>query len=222
MNTDLQNALYKAWPQTFRQKELSPADTSMCWGIQCEDGWAGLIGALCEVTTAHARTGAHPVLAATTVKEKLASLRVHFNQRCEFCDGARRLVEALSTRVCEVSGRPGVRCALWGGGVKTLAPEIAVQLGFEVDQPAQPNRHGSNSVPAGWHGIVESLIEVTTNCGSEVLLEFGSGRGRLSVTAPPGSNAFILGAAAAAIAASIRTDAETWTNSGPTIRGLAL
>ena len=209
MNTDLQNALYETWPQTFRQKDLDPADTSMCWGIQCDDGWAGLVDALCEVTTAHARTGAHPVLAATTVKEKFASLRVHFDQHCEFCDGARRLVEALSTRVCEVSGRPGVRCTARGGGVKTLAPDIAVQLEFEVDQPAQPHRHESNAVPAGWHGIVDSLIEVTTNCGSEVVLEFGLGRGRLSVAAPPGSNACILGAAAAAIAASTRTDAET-------------
>ena len=209
MNIDLENALYEAWPQTFRQKDLGPAETSMCWGIQCDDGWAGLIDALCEVTTAHAWAGAHAVLAATTVKQKVASLRVHFDQHCEFCHGARRLVEALSTRICEVTGRPGVRCTARGRGVKTLAPDIAVRLGFEVDQPAQPHGHESNAVPAGWHGIVDSLMEVTTNCGSEVVPEFGLGRGRLSVTAPPGSDACILGAVAAAIAASSRTDAET-------------
>jgi hypothetical protein len=158
MNTDRQNALYEAWPQIFRQKDLGPADTSMCWGVQCDDGWAGLIDALCAVTTAHAHTGAHPVLAATTVKQKFASLRVHFDQRCEFCDGARRLVEAFSTRVCEVTGRPGVRCAALGGGVKTLASDIAVQLGFEVDQPEQPHRHESKAVPAGWHSIADSLV----------------------------------------------------------------
>src|SRR6266404_4022558 len=104
MNTDLQNAVYDGWPQIFRQKELDPACTSMCWGIQCDDGWAGLIDALCAVTTAHARTGSHPTLAATTVKEKFASLRVHFDQHCEFCGGARLLVEAFSTRVCEATG----------------------------------------------------------------------------------------------------------------------
>jgi hypothetical protein len=209
MNTDLQNALYEAWPGIFRQKDLGPADTSMCWGIQCDDGWVGLIDVLCAVTSAHARTGAHPVLAATTMKQKIASLRVHFDQHCEFCDGARRLVEAVSTRVCEMSGRPGVRCTARGRGVKTLSTDVAVQLGFEVDQPAQPHRDQCNAVPSGWHGIVESLIEVTTNCGSEVLLEFGSGQGRLAVIAPPESDACILGAVAAAIAASARTDAET-------------
>jgi hypothetical protein len=215
MNTDLQNALYEAWPRTFRQKNLGPADTSMCWGFQCDDGWAGLVDALCEVTTAHARTGAHPVLAAITVKQKFASLRVYFDQRCEFCDGARRLVEALSTRVCEVSGRPGGRCTARGGGVKTLGPDIAVQLGFDIDQPEQPLPRLNSEIPAGWHGIVASLIEATTDRGSEAVLEFGLGRGRLSVAAPPGSNAFILGAAAAAIAASTRTDAETGQVLGP-------
>jgi hypothetical protein len=202
MNTDLQNALYEAWPQIFRQKDLSPADTSMCWGIQCEDGWTGLVDALCEVTTAHARTGAHPVLAATTVKEKFASLRVHFDQHCEFCHGAGLLIEALSTRVCEVTGRPGVRCIARVGGVKTLSPDAAVQLGFEVDQSVRPHGHESDAVPAAWRGIVDSLIAVMTNCGSGVVLEFGSVRGCLSVAAPADSDECIVGAAAAAIAAS--------------------
>jgi hypothetical protein len=209
MNTDLQNALYETWPQIFRQKYLGPAETSMCWGIQCDDGWAGLIDALCKVTTAHARAGAHAVLAATTVKQKVASLRVHFDQHCEFCYGARRLVEALSTRICEVTGRPGLRFTARVGGVKTLSPDFAGQLGFEVDQPEQPGRPVSNAVPAGWHGIVDSLIEVRTVCGFEVVLEFELGRGRVSATVPPGSEACILGAVAAAIAASRRTDAET-------------
>jgi hypothetical protein len=56
---------------------------------------------------------------------------------------------------------------------------------------------------------VDSLIEVTTNCGSEVMLEFGSAHGSLSVAAPGGSDECTLGAAATAIAASARTDAET-------------
>src|SRR4051812_43815579 len=116
MNSDHQNALYRAWPEIFRQKGLNPASTSMCWGLQCDDGWAGLIDALCEVTTAHARTCAHPELAATTVKQKFGSLRAHFKEWCEYCDGARKLVEVFSARVCEVSGRPGVLCGARGRG----------------------------------------------------------------------------------------------------------
>jgi hypothetical protein len=46
------------------------------------------------------------------------------------------------------------------------------------------------------------------NCGFEVVLEFGSARGRFSVAVPAGSDERILGAAAA-IAASSRTYAGT-------------
>jgi hypothetical protein len=106
-------------------------------------------------------------------------------------------------------GPTGVLCTAPGRGVKTLAPNVAVQLGFDIDQPEQLPPRPNNEIPAGWHGIVDSFIEVTTNCGSEVVLEFGSGRGRLSVAVPAGSDERILGAAAAAIAASSRTDAET-------------
>jgi hypothetical protein len=152
MNTDLQNALYETWPQIFRQKDLGPAETSTCWGIQGDDGWAGLVDALCEVTTAHAYTGAHPVLAATTVKEKFASLRVHFDQHCEFCYGARRLVEAFSTRICEVTGRPGLRCTATGGGVKTLAAQSPCSLvSRSISQRGRfsPKEHGACGLV--WH-----------------------------------------------------------------------
>ena len=62
MNGDHQNALCRAWPAIFRLKDLDPLSTSMCWGIQCDDGWAGLIDVLCEVTTAHARARTPPFL----------------------------------------------------------------------------------------------------------------------------------------------------------------
>jgi hypothetical protein len=209
MNTDLQNALYKAWPRIFRQKALGPADTSMCWGIQCGDGWAGLIGALCEVTTAHARTGAHPVPVATTVKQKFASLRVHFDQHCEFCDGARRLVEAFSKRICEVTGRPGVRCTARGGGVKTLAPDIAVRLGFEVDQPEPPQFPAKCGVPVGWQGIADSLVAVVAILSPSTMLRFEVGDDGLRVTPSENSDQRVLGAAACAVALSRRTEADS-------------
>jgi hypothetical protein len=49
------------------------------------------------------------------------------------------LVEALSTRVCEVTGQPGVRSTTRGGGVKTPSPATAVQVGFDAGERAQPH-----------------------------------------------------------------------------------
>ena len=58
MTPELQDALYRAWPETFRQKDWDQMRTAMCWGFQCGNGWWGLIDAVCEVLTAHAQSGA--------------------------------------------------------------------------------------------------------------------------------------------------------------------
>src|SRR5260370_21681589 len=168
MNDDAQNALYAAWPEIFRQKDLERTITSMCWGMECDNGWAGL-------------TGAHAVLAATTVKQKLGSLRVHFNERCKFCDGARLMIEAISARVCEVSGRPGVLRGARGGGVKTLSPDIANQLGFEVERTDPRSRFAHPEVPVGWQGIVAALVGLAVNRSATTEFDFGTAQDCLRV-----------------------------------------
>jgi hypothetical protein len=209
MNSDPQDALYAAWPEVFRQEHLDPASTSMRWGIQCDDGWAGLIDALCEVTTAHARAGTHSVLAITTVKQKLGTLRVHFDARCEFCDGARKMVEAFSARVCEVSARPGVLCGGHGGSVKTLSAEVADQLGFKVERPEQMQCLANTEVPAGWQGIVTSLVTLAGNLNPRPVLDVDATQDGLRVVLPNDSDQSLLGSTACAMAISRRTNPAT-------------
>jgi hypothetical protein len=209
MGRDTQRALYGAWPQIFRQKDLDPTSTSMCWGIQCDEGWAGLVDALCEVTAAHARAGAHPVLAATGVKQKLGTLRVHFDARCGYCDGAGRMVEAFSARLCEVSGRPGVLCGGHGGGVKTLAPDIADQLGLKVERTDQAQRSVNPEVPAGWQGIVDALVGLAGNLSPGSAIDIGMAQDRLRVGLSNASDYSLLGATACAAAISRRTNPAT-------------
>ena len=43
-----QEKLFKKYPKIFRQKDLSPTVTAMCWGIETGEGWYGLIDLLCE------------------------------------------------------------------------------------------------------------------------------------------------------------------------------
>ena len=47
MNKNLQDKLYKSYPNIFRQKDLSMKETAMCWGIACGDGWYNIIDVLC-------------------------------------------------------------------------------------------------------------------------------------------------------------------------------
>lgn len=49
MNKDLQNKLYETFPEIFAQKDMSPQQTAMCWGISCGDGWYNIIETLCEM-----------------------------------------------------------------------------------------------------------------------------------------------------------------------------
>jgi len=164
MTPELQDALYRAWPETFRQKDWDETRTAMCWGFQCGDGWWGLIDAVCEVMTAHARGGAHGILEATTVKQKLGGLRFYVDGDCEFCRGARRLAERYSELVCEESGWPGRRMTAkppyWT--VKTLAPDVAEHLAF-TDGGSSDTLAGAapiEGVPPGWQRLAHTVIEL--------------------------------------------------------------
>ena len=53
MKTDKQNELFKKYPNIFKQKDLSPQQTAMCWGIACGDGWFSIIDSLCFNIKSH-------------------------------------------------------------------------------------------------------------------------------------------------------------------------
>ena len=47
MHRDLQETLYEKYDKLFRQRNLSPSETCMCWGIAIGDGWYDIIDELC-------------------------------------------------------------------------------------------------------------------------------------------------------------------------------
>lgn len=47
MDLKLQNKLFEKYPKIFKQRDLSPQETCMCWGINCGDGWYDIIDRLC-------------------------------------------------------------------------------------------------------------------------------------------------------------------------------
>ncbi len=163
MTPELQDALYRAWPETFRQKDWDATRTAMCWGFQCGDGWSGLIDAVCEVMTAHARSGAHGILEATTVKQKWGGLRFYVDGDCEFCQGVLRLAEHYSELVCEETGRPGWKMAEKPYGmVKTLAPDVAEHLTFTGGRRGDPLAGAApvEGVPLGWQRLALAVMEL--------------------------------------------------------------
>ena len=47
MKKELQQKLFKDYPDLFIQKDWTPQQTCMCWGIACGDGWYNIIENLC-------------------------------------------------------------------------------------------------------------------------------------------------------------------------------
>lgn len=48
MNGNLQEQIYKKYPEIFLQKDLDMQQTCMCWGLECGDGWYLIIDTLCS------------------------------------------------------------------------------------------------------------------------------------------------------------------------------
>ena len=127
MNKELQTRLFEKYPEIFKQKDLTPQETCMCWGITCGDGWHDLIDELCgeiqnrvdnvnrnrKYKLKNSQPSLVPVSVeeficeAVQVKEKWGGLRFYVCGGDEFIQGAISLAESLSLKTCEICGKPG-------------------------------------------------------------------------------------------------------------------
>lgn len=136
MRAELDKKLYEKYPDIFRQKDLPPQQTAMCWGISCGDGWFKILDTLCDwLTTMEEFTGAQ--VEAVQVKEKFGGLRFYFTVRnCRVNDMCFPVIkemicfmELYSEQVCEVCGQLG-ELSRKNGWRKTLCEEHRDELGY--------------------------------------------------------------------------------------------
>jgi hypothetical protein len=107
MRADLDALLCERYPALFAQRHLPMAQTAMCWGFSCGDGWFNLIDELCAKLQAGVASGAFPQPEAVQVKEKFGELRFYLSGET---DEAIDLVEEATQRsmtICEVRGASG-------------------------------------------------------------------------------------------------------------------
>jgi len=127
MKLDNQNKLFEKYPKIFKQKDLSPQETAMCWGISCGDGWFGIIDCLCSNIKNHVENvnrkvnyeyeqkkksivpikANYLVCEATQVKSKFGGLRFYVNSNDEYIRGLISMAESMSYKTCEECGNPG-------------------------------------------------------------------------------------------------------------------
>jgi hypothetical protein len=137
MNTELTEKLYAEFPYLYRGHTKSPAESSMCWGFECGDGWFMLIHKLSRDLTDHLEKNPALNLAVMQVKSKLGSFRYYVDGGD---DVTRRLIDDASERakhICELTGKEGRMCVSATGRGRfsrspsmVLCDEKAKELGY--------------------------------------------------------------------------------------------
>ena len=74
MNQENTKKLIDDFPNLYKQKDLPPIQSLMCFGFECGDGWFDL---LCKLSEKLSKD--HPEVEAVQVKEKYGGLRFYIN-----------------------------------------------------------------------------------------------------------------------------------------------
>jgi len=127
----------------------------MVTDIKCGPGWKNLISSLLTTIQNHIDyTNRYTDTLVEQIKiqniiEKAGSLRVYYGGTgSSEIDAMIAVTCEISTTICEISGAPGCTYAK-DGWFKTLSPEIAAMLGYELDQRASDSDSGAGTEAAG-------------------------------------------------------------------------
>lgn len=109
MSPELTKQLYDKFPDLFKEKDLPPEQSNMCWGFECSDGWYNIIFTLCSLIQIHqkSQTPDYKPVVVQQVKEKFGTLRFYYYGGDDTVLGMVAYAEAISGMTCEVCGDRG-------------------------------------------------------------------------------------------------------------------
>ena len=104
MSPELTKQLYDKFPDLFKEKDLPPEQSNMCWGFECSDGWYNIIFTLCSLIQIHqkSQTPDYKPVVVQQVKEKFGTLRFYYTGGDDTVLGMVAYAEAISGMTCEV------------------------------------------------------------------------------------------------------------------------
>ena len=146
--------LIKLYPTLLVLRESDDKNIRSVTAISCGPGWKNLISSLLTsmqryIDYANRYTDV-PVeqIKIQYILEKAGSLRVYYTGFDTSIDAMIAVTCEISKTICEISGAPGSTYAK-DGWFKTLSPEIAAMLGYELDQRASDSELGAGMDAAG-------------------------------------------------------------------------
>ncbi len=152
--------LIRTHPELFRHiNEAPPIWPISERGIECDEGWFGLLEALCADLRARTRTG-DPRLQFRQIKEKFSRLRIYHSRPVSCPQKALiRNAERLSAYICRRCGAkcpslPGpvpaeALCALHGGAQPTPAEPPPSTIG-DINKACASSPHPAHRALARW------------------------------------------------------------------------
>ncbi len=137
MDAELQNQLYGKYPDLFSNRNKSPRESCMAWGIECNNGWYELLASVCWRIFQHERNISDRIrirnkdlmpndqsdmeyipVKFDQIKEKYGGLRVYYSGGDNYIRGVVSMAEEYSYKVCGVCGNAGKPNK--GGWITTL------------------------------------------------------------------------------------------------------
>lgn len=108
MKKELEEEIFRKYPDLTRERLLPPSQSCLYFGIETGDGWFNLIERLCSSIENHMKQNSScaPVT-ITQIKEKFGGLRFYYYGGDEYVAGLVAMAECLSYKTCEVCGSPG-------------------------------------------------------------------------------------------------------------------
>lgn len=110
MNIENTCYLIASYPKLYKQYNLPPEETCMCWGFECGDGWFNIINELSDKIEALNNTPEfeETPIEAVQVKEKYGSLRFYVDWVTpENVYDWIEETEKASETICEACGKNG-------------------------------------------------------------------------------------------------------------------
>lgn len=123
MTPEAEKRLLDKYPKIFAGYYLPMTETAMCWGVDCGDGWYVLIDQLCSALQWDTDHNREPQIVATQVKEKFGTLNFYTQGATDKQFGMIKMVEYLSSTVCERCGANGATTSSSTGWLTTLCPK---------------------------------------------------------------------------------------------------
>ena len=79
MKKELQEKLYKNYPEIFAQRDLTIQQSAMPWGFECMDGWYQIIDILCQTIMQHINSKRDSMKFKRDWKNPPGSLQEYYN-----------------------------------------------------------------------------------------------------------------------------------------------